>query len=152
MVNCMQKQTDTHVHNQHGGKRPGSGRKSKYGTKTTVIRVPIEAVPEIQRMLAEKFPQTAKASLACQIRTNIRCEPEMTYQTLAAILRKEIPLNLEIHANYLYGFFEECYPKLMKKFMSEQNILREDIINIFYLLPERGEKNNFRKALINGEF
>ena len=40
-----------------GGKREGSGRKAKYGGKTTTIRVPIAALEEIEAVLA-KYKQT----------------------------------------------------------------------------------------------
>jgi hypothetical protein len=33
---------------QHGGYRPGAGRKSKYGVKTIVMRVPGDRVQEVQ--------------------------------------------------------------------------------------------------------
>lgn len=49
-------------------------------------------------------------------------------------------------------FFEECYPSLIKKFMAEQNISREEILAIFHKLPERGATLPFREALANGEF
>ncbi len=93
-----------------------------------------------------------KASLACQVRMNIRCKKDMSYQTLAKILRNELPYCKEDHQRYLLGFFEECYPSLMKKFMKEQSISRASIITLFNLLPNQGEKHNFERALKNGEF
>jgi hypothetical protein len=36
---------------QHGGYRPGAGRKSKYGVKTIVMRVPEDRVQEVQNLL-----------------------------------------------------------------------------------------------------
>jgi hypothetical protein len=36
---------------QHGGYRPGAGRKSKYGVKTIVIRVPEDRVQEVKILL-----------------------------------------------------------------------------------------------------
>jgi hypothetical protein len=36
---------------QHGGYRPGAGRKPKYGTKTVVMRVPEDRVQEVQNLL-----------------------------------------------------------------------------------------------------
>ena len=93
-----------------------------------------------------------RASLACQVRMNIRFKNEMSYRTLAKILRHEITYCEEQHQRYLLGFFEECYPSLMKKFMKEQSISRASIINLFNLLPDLGEKFNFERALKNGEF
>jgi hypothetical protein len=93
-----------------------------------------------------------KASLACQVRMNIRCGTEMSYQTLTKILRNEIPYDEEVHQRYIFGFFDECYPSLMKKFMKEQSISRASIINLFNQLPDQGEKYNFERALKNGEF
>ena len=78
------------------------------------------------------------------------------YPKLYAVLgtdtfKKKIPLKQE-YQRYLYGFFEECYPGLIKKYMTEQNVTRNEIIDIFNLLPEQGEKYKFREALANGKF
>lgn len=91
------------------------------------------------------------ASRVCQILANIRCGKKISYNVLKNIFKKEIPLVQEYY-RYLYCFFEECHPGLIKKFMKEQNITRKEIIDVFNFLPERGEKWNFRKALSNGEF
>jgi hypothetical protein len=93
-----------------------------------------------------------QASLACQVRMNIRCGEEMSYQTLAQILRNKLPYSKDLHQRYVLGFFEECYPSLMKKFMKEQSLSRASIINLFNLLPNQGEKYKFERALKNGEF
>jgi hypothetical protein len=37
---------------RHGGYRPGAGRKSKYGVKTIVMRIPENRVQEVQNLLA----------------------------------------------------------------------------------------------------
>jgi hypothetical protein len=39
------------VEKRHGGYRPGAGRKSKYGVKTIVMRVPEDRVQEVQNLL-----------------------------------------------------------------------------------------------------
>lgn len=93
-----------------------------------------------------------RASLVCQIRMNIRCKKEMDYQTLVKILRKEISYNEKEHQRYILGFFEECYPALIKEFMEEQSLTREEILEFFYGLPELGETFKFREALLAGEF
>jgi hypothetical protein len=36
---------------QHGGYRPGAGRKSKYGVKTVVMRIPENRVHEVQNLI-----------------------------------------------------------------------------------------------------
>ena len=36
---------------RHGGYRPGAGRKSKYGAKTVVMRVPSNRMQEVQNLL-----------------------------------------------------------------------------------------------------
>jgi chromosome segregation ATPase len=36
---------------QHGGYRPGAGRKSKYGVKTIVMRIPEDRVQEVQNLI-----------------------------------------------------------------------------------------------------
>ena len=93
-----------------------------------------------------------RASEVCQVRSNIRCEPVLDYNTMAKIFRKEIPFNLETHGRYFYVFFEECYPSLIKTFMQEQSISRSEIIDVFNTLPERGEKHKFRRSLQDAKF
>jgi hypothetical protein len=36
---------------RHGGYRPGAGRKSKYGVKTVVMRIPENRVHEVQSLI-----------------------------------------------------------------------------------------------------
>ena len=77
---------------------------------------------------------------------NIRHGEIMTYQTLARIFKKEIPYDKTKHLGYLLGFFDECYISLIKDFMREQDISKEQIIDIF--------SNSFRnkeKPMISGE-
>lgn len=94
-----------------------------------------------------------RASLACQVRANIRCATEMKYPMMVAIFKNEEQYDESKHEIYFLGFFEECYPKLIKKFMLEQGIKREEILSVFNKLPQSlGETYNFRKALENGEF
>ena len=94
-----------------------------------------------------------KASLACQVRANIRCAKEMQYPMMVAIFKNEERYDEREHEIYFLGFFEECYPKLIKRFMQEQDIKREQILSIYNKLPQAlGETYNFRKALENGEF
>lgn len=92
-----------------------------------------------------------KASLACEVRAGIRFRENLPYQIFVDIFKGEIT-NIEKYRSNLYAFFEECYPSLIKKFMAEQVITREQIINIFNKLPEQGEKIDFRKAIENGQF
>ena len=82
-----------------------------------------------------KYP----ASLACQVRSTIRIRDELPYEEMVKILKKEIPYNPELHQIYFLSFFEECYPSLIKKFMAEQNITREEILDMFNTLPDAGE-------------
>ncbi len=97
-------------------------------------------------------PYVNRASRACQGLMNIRHGEIMTYQTLARIFKKEIPYDKTKHLGYLLGFFDECYISLIKDFMREQDISKEQIIDIFQLLPEQGETYDFRRALNHGEF
>ena len=39
------------VERRHGGYRPGAGRKSKYGAKTVVMRIPENRVQEVQNLI-----------------------------------------------------------------------------------------------------
>lgn len=92
-----------------------------------------------------------KASIACQIRSSIRCFPELPYQELVAVFKNQKPLTKDIYC-YFYGFFEECSSNLIKRFMAEHNITRDEIVTIFDKLPEIGEKFFFRKAIEDGKF
>ena len=93
------------------------------------------------------------ASQTCQVRSSIRTITELPYQTMAAIFKNEIPYNEKEHKLYFLGFFEECWLELIKRFMAEQGISRQQIIDLFYKLPQcRGEIYHFREALKNGKF
>lgn len=97
-------------------------------------------------MTVAAFP----ASFACQVRMNIRCKKEMSFYELTKIFKKQIPLE-KTHFRYLYGFFEECYPSLIKKYMHEQGLTKDQIIYIYNLLPEQGEKAKFSEVIKNGQ-
>ena len=48
---------------RHGGKRPGAGRPvgtGKYKAQTKAIRVPCDILPQINRLIAERFQQVVK--------------------------------------------------------------------------------------------
>jgi chromosome segregation ATPase len=44
-------QVEKQVEKKHGGYRPGAGRKSKYGVKTVVMRIPENRVQEVQNLI-----------------------------------------------------------------------------------------------------
>ncbi len=92
-----------------------------------------------------------RAALVCQVRASIRCFPELPYQEIIAVFKGTRPLTSDIYC-YFYGFFEECSPRLIKRFMEEENISRKQIVAIFDALPEIGEKYFFKKAMTEGEF
>lgn len=92
-----------------------------------------------------------RASLACEVRAGIRFRKNLPYQVFVDIFKGRID-DIRHYYRNLYAFFEECYPSLVKKFMAEQSITREEIIEIFNQLPERGEKIDFRKAIEDGRF
>lgn len=91
------------------------------------------------------------ASFVCQIRSNVRCEPEMPYSVMTDIFKQVKPLTKDLYC-YFYGFFEECSPSLIKQFMGEQGISREQVLSVFHKLPELGEKAFFQEAIDNGQF
>jgi len=93
-----------------------------------------------------------RASRACEVRAGIRCVENLPYQTIAKIFRQKIPYDEKKHLMYFMTFFEECYPELIKRFMQEQSISREQIIALFDKIPDYGEKTKFRKAIESGEF
>lgn len=93
-----------------------------------------------------------KAGTACQVMANIRQKKEMPYTTMAAIFKDEIHYDEARHSTYFLGFFEECYPTLIKAFMAEQNITRQQILNVFLKLSKFGETKKFAQVVANGEF
>jgi len=59
--------------NNHGGRRNGAGRKSKYGQKTKVIRLPIDLARELELLnlenineLTEQLYEHRRAFLAAE--------------------------------------------------------------------------------------
>lgn len=40
----------------------------------------------------------------------------------------------------------------MLKFINETGLTKNDIITVFRLLPDRGEKHKFEEVLLNGQF
>lgn len=91
-------------------------------------------------------------SKACQVRSSIRCTKEIELDVLVGLFHKDNRYKIEDYDVYLYGFFEECYPDLIREFMKENSITRDEILNVFNDLSECGEKHNFKKALENGDF
>ena len=94
-----------------------------------------------------------RASQAVQVRTNIRFKDEISYITLKNVFKDVSLYNKEQHMKYFLAFFEECYPSLIKKFMAEQNITKDEILSVFYLLPpESGAVKMFKEKMDSGEF
>lgn len=92
------------------------------------------------------------ASKACQVMTNIRCRKELNYEEISKILKKEISFDDSKHIQYFLGFFENCRPALIKKFMMEQGISRQQIMDVSERLAKFGEIYKFKQAVANGEF
>lgn len=44
-------QVEKQAEKKHGGHRPGAGRKSKYGVRTVVMRIPENRVQEVQNLI-----------------------------------------------------------------------------------------------------
>ena len=94
-----------------------------------------------------------RASQAVQVRTNIRFKDEISYITLKNVFKDVSLYNKEQHMKYFLAFFEECYPSLIKKFMAEQNITKDEILSVFYLLPpESGAVKMFKEKMDSGQF
>lgn len=94
-----------------------------------------------------------RASEAVQVRTNTRFKDEISYITLKNVFKDVSLYNKEQHMKYFLAFFEECYPSLIKKFMAEQNISKDEILSVFYLLPpESGAVKMFKEKIEGGEF
>lgn len=92
------------------------------------------------------------ASWACQVKSAIRFRHELPYQEMVAILKNISLYKPSLHQSYFLAFFEECSPRLIKRFMNEQDISREQIIAMFNTLPDLGEKIDFAEAIRNGQF
>ena len=94
-----------------------------------------------------------RASQAVQVRTNIRFKDEISYITLKNVFKDVSLYNKEQHMKYFLAFFEECYPSLIKKFIAEQNITKDEILSVFYLLPpESGAVKMFKEKIDSGQF
>jgi hypothetical protein len=57
-------QVEKQAEKRHGGYRPGAGRKSKYGVKTIVMRVPEDRVQEVENLIAGSHVETVTESKA----------------------------------------------------------------------------------------
>jgi chromosome segregation ATPase len=55
-------QVEKQVEKKHGGYRPGAGRKSKYGVKTVVMRIPENRVQEVENLIAGGHVETVTES------------------------------------------------------------------------------------------
>ncbi len=93
-----------------------------------------------------------RASLACQVMTNLRCKQEIECAEIVKIIRKERVFDRNVHLRYFLGFFENCRPELIKKFMLEQGISRQQVMDIFEKVDNFGEVYKFRQAVANGKF
>ena len=80
---------------------------------------------------------TTSASQTCQVRSSIRTITELPYQTMAAIFKNEIPYNEKEHKLYFLGFFEECYPELIKRFMEDEENLSKSSQKILKSIQEK---------------
>ena len=89
---------------------------------------------------------------AVEVRASIRCNTNISWQALVQIFKNKSKKIIIENQRYLYGFFEEVYPSLMLKFIHETGLTKEDIIAVFKILPDRGEKHKFDEVLLNGQF
>lgn len=98
-----------------------------------------------------------RCAVACQVMTNIRFRNEITWQELKDIFKKKIPYEPDKHEKYLLAFFENCCnrrsPKCIKEFMAEQDISRQEILDIFYKLSQKkGQTFDMQWCIENGNF
>lgn len=92
-------------------------------------------------------PQPTKA---VQSLINIRHD-FMPISEITAVFQGKTPYS-EKYRYHLLEFFNEVPPSIMKRYMDEQHLTKEQIIKVFNLLPEGGEKMDFEEALRNGNF
>ncbi len=86
------------------------------------------------------------------VRTNIRFIDAISIERLVGLLKGEISHTVMKDHFYILAFFEEVYPSLMKKFMAEFSISREQILRMYHHYEDYGETRAFREALKNGKF
>ena len=125
------------------------------GTEVDIVTVDFNELDDYlkEAILKDGILVYGQISEVVQIRTNIRFSKEITWQEIADIFKNKIKYDPKKHQIYFLGFFEECHSGLIKKIMAEQHITRNQILNIFNLLPkECGETFDFRKALNDGQF
>lgn len=94
----------------------------------------------------------SKAAQAVEVRTNIRFVDAVHADDLAALLKGEKLFSEIKRKYYILAFFEEVYPSLMKKFMAEFSISRDDILTLYHRYQGEGEMRKFREALADGKF
>lgn len=95
----------------------------------------------------------SKISLAIQSCANMRSDKEISYITLTKLFKNEIPYEPQKYQTYLVDLFEEAFPTLLKKFMVEHNISRNEVLSLFNQLPNYlGQTFKFRKAIEDGKF
>lgn len=75
----------------------------------------------------------------------------MPVAQITAVFQGKEPYS-EKYKRALWEFFNEVPVSIMKRYMTEQRISREQIIAIFNILPDAGEKHSFERALQNGKF
>ena len=94
----------------------------------------------------------SKVAKAVLVRTNIRFVEEVSLEHLIALLKSMSPHKDMKDHFYILAFFEEVYPSLMKKFMAEFSISREEILQVYHQYEGHGEMRAFSEALKNGRF
>lgn len=96
--------------------------------------------------------ELSKTALAVQVRMNIRFKKEMSTEKLAALLKKEVPYHEAEERKYILAFFEEVYPSLMRKFMEEYAVSRDQILRMYEIYADEGCMARFKGALLHGKF
>lgn len=89
---------------------------------------------------------------AVAVRASIRCKENISHEQLMNIFRNKSVVDISKYQQYLYGFFEEVYPSLLLKYIQASSLKLKDIVLVYDMLPERGEKHKFREFLNNGQF
>lgn len=87
---------------------------------------------------------------AVQTLINIRHD-FMPVEKITAVFQGKEPYSEKYETHFL-EFFNEVPVAIMKRYMTEQGITREQIIAIFNILPDVGEKYDFAEVLNDGKF
>jgi hypothetical protein len=91
------------------------------------------------------------ASEAVEILINTRSAKETKSSDLVKIFKGQQPYTADFQYPLLEFFCEVPIP-LMKRYMNEAEISKQEVIDVFKQLPDLAQKYDFQEALTSGKF